>query len=144
MSDIEQSFEMRRCGNDSGVLDRLISEGRLHQVITGGGEEKLYPSAGYMFEDLREADLDENCIRELAYELESRGFLGLRRTEAGWVWQPTLAGRRVGLCSHEKPLHVVLVDLGLTEQLQRRLGLGDVRDGPAMEADPAGHAGDPA
>lgn len=119
MTDIEKAFENVRGEGDTSIVDRLISEGRLHQVFTEDGQERLYPSAGYIFEDLPEYDLDDNCLREIAYRLESRGLLRLHRSEHGWLWQPTLAGRRAGLCSNEKPLHLVLADLGLIEELER-------------------------
>jgi len=119
MTDIEKAFEMLRGDGDTGVIDRLISEGRLHRGVADDGKERLYPSAGYIFEKLPEYDLDNSLLREIAYQLESRGLLRLHRSERGWLWQPTLAGRRAGLCTNEKPLHVLLADLGLTDELAR-------------------------
>lgn len=85
MTDIEKAFEMLRGEGDTGIIDRLIGEGRLHQVFTKEGEERLYPSAGYIFEKLPEYDLDNSLLREIAYQLESRGLLRLHRSERGWL-----------------------------------------------------------
>jgi hypothetical protein len=119
MTEIEKAFEMQRGEGDPEIIDRLISEGRLHQIFTKDGEERLYPSAGYIFERLPECDLDNNLLREVAYRLESRGLLRLHRSVQGWLWQPTLAGRNAGLCTNEIPFHVLLSNLGLTAELER-------------------------
>lgn len=118
MNDYQRAFEFQQHEDENEELGRLVEQGKLHVVIGEDEQEKFYPTAAYLFEDLREEDLDVMPMREIAYTLESRGLLRLRRTTVGWSWKPTLAGRQAGLRS-KKPAHEVLVSLGLENEILR-------------------------
>ncbi len=109
------------------ALEQLCKEKEIIMRVIDG-EERFCITAGSFCEDLRDYELDENCGREIVYELESLGLIRLRRKEDDWFWCLTRKGEKSVLASYDKALTDAFSELGLDNVLERKDQMQTLRD----------------
>lgn len=109
------------------AIDGLIRDKKIIEEPIGS-ELRLFPTSGAFFEDLKDDGLDRTFLRELIYELESRGLVKLSLREGAWFWVLTSKGRASILSSYDRSIHRAVEEIGLGAISERRYQLNKLFD----------------